>query len=56
MKTVEEILEHITKVCVRNKDGSLNLGTYEVKLLEKALRLEKKYWKVIDEFLKKMLY
>lgn len=41
MNTVKEILEHMTKVCIRNKDGSLNLGTYEVELLEKALELYK---------------
>jgi len=39
METATEILKHITQVCIRNKDGSLNLGTYEVELLEKALLL-----------------
>jgi hypothetical protein len=39
MNSVIEILEHITKVCVRNEDGSLTLGTYEVGLLERALKL-----------------
>ena len=37
MESVTEILEHITKVCIRNPDGSLNLGSYEVELLEDAL-------------------
>jgi len=39
LDTVKEILEHIVKVCIRNSDGSLSLGTYEVELLEKALTI-----------------
>ena len=35
--TITEVLEHITKVCIRNEDGSLTLGTFEVELLEKTL-------------------
>jgi|2_EtaG_2_1085320.scaffolds.fasta_scaffold00495_34 hypothetical protein len=32
-----ETLRHLAEVCVRNADGSLSLGTYEVELIEEAI-------------------
>lgn len=36
MKPIE-VLNHLSKVCVKNQDGSLTLGTYEVGLIEEAI-------------------
>ena len=36
MNSITDILDHILYVCKRNKDGSLDLGTYEVALLDRA--------------------
>lgn len=32
-----EVLRHLSEVCVKNEDGSLSLGTYEVGLIEQAI-------------------
>jgi hypothetical protein len=33
-----EVLKHLSEVCVKNNDGSLSLGTYEVSLIENAIK------------------
>jgi hypothetical protein len=34
--TPQQVIDHLATVCIRNEDGSLNLGTHEVEMISKA--------------------